>query len=75
MGVTHRDSRDQTRQLRFSKRGPSSRVSEHFEKIDHIAIRLQAFEGSMWCILPLSRDKIEGASKREGILEGLLITQ
>jgi hypothetical protein len=47
MGVTHRDSLDQTRQLRFSNRGPSSNVSEHLEKIDHIAIRLQALDGSM----------------------------
>lgn len=47
MGVTHNDSRDHTRQLRFSSRGPSFNVSEHFENMDHIAIRLQAFEGSM----------------------------
>jgi hypothetical protein len=67
MGVTQSDSLDHTRQLRFSNRGPSSSVSEHFENIDHIAIKLQALEGSMWCILPLSRDSTGGAFKREGI--------
>ena len=68
MGVTQSDSLDHTRQLRFSNRGPSSSVSEHFENIDHIAIRLLAFEGSMWCILPRLRDKTGGAFKRAGIL-------
>ena len=75
MGVTHNDSRDQTRQLRFSSRGPSSSVSEHLEKIDHIAMRLLALEGSMWCILPRSRDSTGGAFKREGIFAGVLIEQ
>lgn len=70
VGVTHNDSRDHTRQLMFSNRGPSFSVSEHLENIDHIAIRLQALDGSIWCILPASNDSTgAGAFKREGILE------
>jgi len=71
-GATHNDSRDHTRQLMFSSRGPSFKVSEHLEKIDHIAIKLQAFEGSIWCILPASNDSTgAGAFKRDGILRGI----
>jgi hypothetical protein len=66
-GATHNDSRDHTRQLMFSNRAPSASVSEHFEKIDHIAIRLPAFEVSISCILPASRDST-GAFNRVGIL-------
>jgi hypothetical protein len=66
-GATHKDSRDHTRQLMFSNRGPSFSVSEHLENIDHIAIRLQALEGSIWCILPASSDKT-GAFKPGDIL-------
>lgn len=69
-GGTHRDSRDQTRQLMFSNRGPSFSVSEHLEKMDHMAIRLQALAGSIWCILAASSDSTgAGAFKRDGILE------
>jgi len=54
----------------FSNRGPSLSVSEHLENIDHMAIRLQALAGSIWCILAASNDSTgAGAFKRDGILE------
>lgn len=64
---THNDSLDHTRQLMFSNRGPSFKDSEHLAKIDHIAIKLQALEGSISCILPASNERT-GAFKRDGIL-------
>ena len=67
IGATHSDSRDHTLQLMFSNRGPSFSVPEHFEKMDHIAIRLPALEGSIWCILAASSRRT-GAFKVDGML-------
>lgn len=39
--------------------------------MDHMAIKLHALEGSMWCILPASKDKT-GGTKREGMIAGFL---
>jgi len=70
-GATHNDSRDHTRQLMFSSRGPSFKVSEHLENMDHMAMRLQALDGSIWCIFPASNDSTgAGAFKRDGMLGG-----
>lgn len=55
----------------FSNRRPSLIVPEHLENIDHIAIKLQALAGSIWCILPASRDRTCISDRREGILEGV----
>jgi len=39
--------------------------------MDHMAMRLQALDGSIWCIFPASNDSTgAGAFKRDGMLGG-----
>lgn len=64
MGATQNDSLDQIRQDMFSNRRPSFN-SEHFENIDHIAIKL--FEESIGFISPGSIDRM-GGFMRDNIL-------
>lgn len=62
-GVTHRDSRDHTRQLMFSYLWPSLMVSEHLLNIVHIAFRLMALAGSIWCIFSASSCRTSGTGQ------------